>query len=198
MGIDNVPFGNSIFQIKNFTDGRETPQRRYRHCLLQLRKKEQAMKECYFRRRRFEIDLEGIEEKLISTQGYEKKRLEIDLEEKKYQLDSEINLIEDCVVEIATYRDLLKDLPEYTREEFEEAEQGYWEKRFIATARRELTSTGYISTQTIEALENVGIIVKKDKDNKLIYERRVQNDILHISEADSIRDKTNNPKINAS
>ena len=42
MGIDNVPFGNSIFQIKNFTDGRETPQRRYRHCLLQLRKKEQA------------------------------------------------------------------------------------------------------------------------------------------------------------
>ena len=167
----NVPFGNSAFQILNFTAGKETPQRRYRHCLLQLNQKLNILKECEFRRKRHDIDIDEFEEKISSAKGFEKQRFEIDLEEKKYHLDNEVKLIEDCMIEIAVYKQILKDLPEFTREEFEQAEQEYWEKRLMDNARREVTASGSIAVQTIESLENIGIVIGKNKAGQIVYEK---------------------------
>lgn len=194
----NMPFGNSVFQIQTFTDGKETPQRRCRHCLLQLRQKEQTMKECWFRQRRAEIDINEIKEKIQSAQGYEEQRLQIDLEEKQYQLDSETKLIEDCVVEIATYRKILEQLPKYTREEFEAAEPEYWGKRIIGDARREVVSSGCLSPQTIESLENLGFKISRNKEGCLVYTKENNNDISHLGEAGSLGNETDNSQTNAS
>ena len=166
----NVPFGNSVFQIQNFTDGKETPQRRYRHCLLQLNQKYNALKECEFRRRRHDIDIEEINEKLLSAKGFEKQRLEIDLQEKQHYLEIELKLIEDCVIEVAAYNQILDDLPKFTREEFEAAECTYWRERLLGDARRELISTGTISCQIISSLENIGFRIGKNKDGQITYE----------------------------
>ena len=170
----NVPFGNSAFQILNFTAGKETPQRRYRHCLLQLNQKLNTLKECEFRRKRHDVDILEIKEKLKSVEKFDKQRLEIDLEEKYYYLDIEIKLIEDCFIEIAIYKQMLETLPNFSREEFEEAEQEYWEKRLTNDARREIIASGTIAPQTIEALENIGLIIGKNDKGQIIYEKKKQ------------------------
>lgn len=185
MDMYNVPFGNSVFQIRNFTNGGETPHRRYRHCLLQLNQKHRAMKECEFRRRRLDIDIAEINERIETAEGFEKQRLEIDLEEKQYYLTAEIKLIADCAIEIAAYEQILKTLPQFTREEFEQNEQKYWEKRLLENARREMIATNSITTQTIESLEQIGFIIGRNEKGQITYNRRENNDILHISAANN-------------
>ena len=179
----NVPFGNSIFQIQHFTDGKETLQRRYRHCLLQLDQKLRALKECKFRRKRLEIDIEEIVEKLTTSISYETKRLQVDLEEKKYYLEIEAKLIEDCLIEVAVYKKILSGLPEYSREEFEASEPEYWGKRLLNDAQREVTSMGYVTVQTIQSLENIGIKVGRNEKGQIAYTKgEKNNDFLRLNQ----------------
>jgi len=177
-----IPLGNSIFQIQNFiVTG--TSERKLRTCLLQLRQKETALKECVFRRRRYEIDLKELNEKLLVATGYERERLQIDVEELNFKLDSEIELINDCVIEIAVYRRLMEDLPKATRLDFENAEYEYWKERLLNDARREMTSTGSVSKGTIESLENMGIRVGRDTNNQLACEISTkQNNSLYLDD----------------
>lgn len=164
----NVPLGDSSFQIQNFI-AVGTPERKFRTCSLQLRKKQQALKECEFRRKRKLIDIEEIELKLKKAKGFEKRRLEIDLEEAQYGLESEVELIEDCIFEIKLYERILEDLPQVTRKDFEEAEYDYWKERLLRDAKHELASLGTVSKGTIDALEQIGIVVNRDNVGKLMF-----------------------------
>ena len=165
----SVPFGNSVFQIMNFTAGKETPQRRYRHCLLQLSQKLNVLKECELRRKRIDIDIAELEENILKTKGFDKQRLKIDLEEKLFHLDNELKLIEDCAIEVNTYKHILNDLPEFTREEFELGEPKYWEARLLGDAKQEMLSTGSVNVQTISSLENMGISMNRNEQGQLTY-----------------------------
>ena len=165
----NVPFGMSVFQIKSFNRGQETPERLYRNCLLQLNQKLMALKECQFRRQRYEIDLEEIEEKLKTAEGFEKRRLEVDREEKIYKLEQEIKLIEDCCIECATHAKILEQLPEFTREQFESAEGTYWESKLLNDLRREVLSIGHVGKDTLESLEQIGVAVGRNEQGQIAY-----------------------------
>lgn len=186
----DVPFGNSVFQITNFTDGKETPERRYRHLLLQLHSKQRALKECEFRRRRADIDIAEITEKLDTATSFEKQRLEIDLEEKEEQLEAEIKFIEDCLIEVHAYKTMLKDFPAFTRQEFEAGEQGYWEQRLLGDARREFIASGTVSPGVQSSLENIGILVGKNRAGQLTYTKgEKQDDRLRINETNSNKEQ---------
>lgn len=166
----NVPFGNSVFQNKTFTDGKETQERRYRHCLLQINQKLNALQECQFSRRRAEIDILEIEDKKTMSAGFDKDRLEVDLDEQKYHLNIQEKLIEDAIIELKTYSDELDRLPDFTREEFELAEYGYWNKRLLGDAQLEVASSGSVSVGTIESLKKIGINVGKNKHGQIAFQ----------------------------
>jgi len=163
-----VPFGNSCFQIQNFIGNQESTERSYRHILLQLDAKNKAMKECYFRRKRKEILIREITEKIETASGFDKERLLVDFEEAEFYLEEEIKLIEDCVIEIKMYEKLLEGLPDFSREDFENSEMGYWKKRLFADAERELLSSGSINTGTLQSLEKIGVTFQKDEKGRLI------------------------------
>lgn len=164
-----VPFGNSLYQIENFTAGKETPERRRRNLLLQIDKKIQALSECSFRRRRCEVDIAEINEKIQTATGFPKERLLIDKEEKESQLDSELKLIEDAMIELTAMDKMLATLPEINREQFEANEKKYWRARLLSDARREYISTGTISVGTITSLEETGLVVGRNETGKIIY-----------------------------
>jgi len=172
--MNQIPFGSSIFQIVNFTANQESDERSYRHILLQLDSKNKAMKECYFRRKRIEIDLKEIEEKLLKATGFEKERLEIDQEEKEFSLNEEIKLIEDCIVEIKAYEYLLSKMPEFTREDFENSEYNYWEKRLINQANMEINTSGNISLGVMESLRKIGCNLKRDENGSILVLKSTQ------------------------
>lgn len=159
--IRQVPFGNSVFQIQHFVADQHTPERLYRSVLLQYTEKMKTLKLCSFRRRRFEIDIEEAEEKLKSTTGYDAKRLKIDIEEKQFGLEQELKLIEDCMIELKVYEDIINGLPEFTREEFEKNEPLYWKKRLLHDAELECNATGTLSVGTLQSLDRLGVKFRK-------------------------------------
>ena len=169
LDFDSVPFGNSVFQITQFIINQETPERRYRHCLLQLYQKYSTMYETQFKIKNLEIDIAEIKEKIKSSTSFTRDRLLVQLEEKQYKLKHMSTLINDCLIEIETYTKILEKLPKLTREEFEAGELKYWRKRFIMDAKNEYISTNTISVSTIKALQSVGISIKKTSDNQLVY-----------------------------
>ena len=174
----NVPFGNSVFQIEHFSRGAETPTRTYRNCLLQLHQKYKALKECEFRRKRLEIDIDEIKLKFETATDFEKRRLEIDVEEKQFNLDEEIKLIEDCIVEIKTYENILNQLPDFSRTDFEKAEGVYWEKKLLNDARLQIMSLGYIAQDTQQSLKQIGINVERSEQGQIVFQKvgEVKND----------------------
>lgn len=189
----NVPFNSSIFQILHFGRGQETPERTYRNCLLQLNQKIDALQACKFRRERTDIDIEEIKDKLKTANGFERKRLEIDLHEKQFQLENEKKLIEDAIIEVNTYKYILKSLPEFTREEFEKAEPGYWKERLLADARREIISNGYVGKDTIMSLEQIGFDVGKNEKGQFAFQDKSVlnkgdkiNDILCLNQTNKL------------
>ena len=171
--MENVPFGNSHFQNSFFTDGQEAPERRYRHVLLQLNKKIQALKACEFRRQRLDLDLEELDEKIDGLKLTElpgtditrsRRRLEIDKAEKEWGLKSELQLIKDAMVEVETYLKMLQGLPKPTRQEFEQGELKYWRQRLEGDARRELVEKSTVGVGTLKALEQIGIVPEGRND----------------------------------
>ena len=180
-----VPFGNSAFQIIHFTAKHETPERSYRSILLQLDSKNKVMQECYFRRKRREIDIREINEKLKTTISFDKERLEIDLEEAEYGLEAEIKLIEDCVFEIKVYEKLLEDLPEFTRENFENGERNYWKLRLIRQADLEFKTTGNVGTGTLDSMDRIGCFVQRNETGQLMVYDTIDGQIEDKNEKDN-------------
>ena len=175
-----VPFGMSIYQILNFSE-QISPERKYRHILLQIDRKLKALKECEFRRRRLEIDLRELYNKYDSSTLYEKDRIQIDIEEKEYNLESEKKLIEDAAIELQAYENILNSLPQFTREQFEQAEHDYWRQRLLNDAKREQLSSGSVSVGTLHSLEQTGLKIGRNPQGQLSYEEDTANDILRIS-----------------
>lgn len=168
----NVPFGESVFQINKFNRGQETPERLYRNCLLQLDKKIRALYECKFRRRRIEVDIAELKSKLHKANSFDKQRHEIDIEEKEYQLDNEIKLIEDAFIEVETYKQILKTLPVFTREEFEKGEGEYWKRRLLGDMKNEVFSIGHVNQDTIKSLGQIGIVVGRNEKGQIAYSEK--------------------------
>lgn len=170
---ENVPFGNSQFQNEKFSSNQETPERKYRHALLQMDQKINALKECEFRRRRLEIDIRELEEKRPTRTGFELDRIDIDIEEKQWALNNEIKLINDAIIEVGTfykiYKELKAQLPTITRESFEAAECGYWKSRLTNEATREALCDGRVSTGTMQSLLSVDIIVGRDAKGRIAF-----------------------------
>lgn len=172
----DIPFGNSDFQIIHFVLDEFTPERAVRKVLLQLDKKQTALAEHKFRKKKRDIRRREIKKKLNKATAFTRERLELELEQINYYEEREKKLLDDCLHEIALYKNILKKLPSCNREQFEAAELGYWQKRLINDAKNEIIQNGRINKDTLSSLEKIGI--KPIKENNQIifknYEAKTQ------------------------
>lgn len=162
---DEIPFGNTHFQIVHFILNHESPERVYRQALLEIKKLYEALKAAQFRRRRLAIQIRQLEKKQATEKDSDEAELiGIDIEEKQHSAAMEDTLIKDAIVEIQTYYDAFKQLKAkfghlLTREEFEKSEATYWPPRLLRQAERDMMTMGRITQGNIEALGQIGLDV---------------------------------------
>jgi hypothetical protein len=128
----DIPFENSKFQTDNFViAGSITPARAYRSIGLRMMSKIEALREAKYSRKRMEIDIEELQEKIANpeTNKFERRRAELDIEQKLESLPYADKLINDAVVELNYLYEHFKALPKYSREEFESEESIHFEQR---------------------------------------------------------------------
>lgn len=155
--MDEIPFGNSEFQIKKFVLCHAGDARNYRQVLLEMKEKYEALKKCEFRRRKLFIKRERAEkERLETSDDFRKRELDIEMEEVDFELLLEDKLVKDALVELNFYYNTIKSLPKMQRKEFEEMEVGYWPLRLVQKAHEEFAATGGVGAGTLEALAQLG------------------------------------------
>lgn len=155
----NVPFGSSEFQNIYFSANQETPERKYRHLVLQMDQKINTLQHCKFNRDRIELAIEELEYKIHSCEpdSFEARKLKIDLKEKQWALNNEVKLIEDAIIELVTFYSMFKQLPSIDRLTFEKQEKVYWTERLLREAKASVLSTGSIEQGLSLALSHIGI-----------------------------------------
>ena len=157
-----IPFGNSKYQNLNFMLADQiTPARALRSCLLRLNDRINALRECYYSLRLEDIDIEEMQEKIESeeTGKFEKRRLEIKIEQKKVNRISTEKMINDCKVEINTLYNAYKKLPKQDRNTFEEEEHEHFTLKLSRDLELGMQFGGQKGTAT--SLDNIGISSKE-------------------------------------
>ena len=126
-----IPFGNSDFQNRKFVmEAQYTPERAYHALGHRLADRLQALNEARFSLQRREVDIEELQEKLAGDlPKFERRRLEIDLAEKQSNANYTAKMVNDALVEVDTLWTEAQKFPEFTREQFESAEQQHFEIR---------------------------------------------------------------------
>ena len=129
----DIPFGNSEFQITNFVvNSQLTPSRAYRAIGLTMSAKIRALKEAMYSIEKENIDIEEMRENLENeTNKFEKRRIEIDIQQKLDNRQYTQKLGNDAWKELKQLYKYFKVLPKFTREEFEKGEREYFEKSLI-------------------------------------------------------------------
>jgi hypothetical protein len=128
----DIPFENSKFQTEAFVIAAQiTPERAYRSIGLRMMSKLRALNEAKFAKMKQEVDIDEIDHKLKdpNLDTFERRRQEIKKQEilsGNYWSDK---LINDAIQELNILYGHFKKLPQFTREQFEQAEQLHFEQR---------------------------------------------------------------------
>lgn len=151
----DIPFGNSKFQIRNFViNSQHTPARAYRAIGLSASAKIRALKEALYGQKKEEIDIEEINEKIAdpSVNKFEKRRLQLKLEKKLEDKRYTSKLVNDALHELSELYSAYKQLPAYTRENFEKEEKKHFQ---LKLKKQALGIQG-----SLESLDNMGENIK--------------------------------------
>lgn len=132
----NIPFDNSQFQNENFIiNSAGTQERAYRSAALRLQNRLEALKHAHFTERKTAVKLKQLERKLETEQDdLECELIRIEIEEILSGKAYSDKLVNDAIVEANQLYQFISSCPEYTREDFENAERKYFEKKLSEDA----------------------------------------------------------------
>lgn len=146
-----IPFDNSQFQNEHFVlNASLTKERAYRAAALKLQSKLNALIEAGFQRRRDNIEIQKLQRSIEKeTDELEKELLQISIDEIKAKMFYKEKLAHDAMVEANQMLEFINSCPEYSRQDFENAERNHFEVRLT----KELQGI----TGAAKSLEDMGI-----------------------------------------
>jgi hypothetical protein len=172
----DIPFSNTDFQCENFVIANAiTPARAYRIIGLQIQSLLEAMRETKYQEQLKEIEIMESEEKINdpSISKYEKMREQIKLEKLKQPSIWHKKMVNDSIRQLNLYYSHFKKLPRYTREQFEQQEQIYFEQSqrrqmLGITGAKEAIMNMIDDKKTIEQFEKAWAELPENDKHKLL------------------------------
>ena len=125
----DIPFENSQFQTEHFViNAQLTPERAYRAIGLRMHNRLRALREAQFSRMREDVDIDELRAKLSlsETNKFDRRRFEIDIQQKLSNRAFTEKLINDAIAELNVLYHHFKRLPHYTRQQFEAGEREHF------------------------------------------------------------------------
>jgi hypothetical protein len=125
-----IPFGNSKYQMDSLVANEQTPERAYRHLLINFQKRYNDLKICSIGRRKAQNKVKQFQKQLeTETDELKKEAILLDIEEITCCWEAENKLAEDCITELKYMQSMIEQLPAYTNEQFENGEASHFKLR---------------------------------------------------------------------
>lgn len=143
----DIPFENSQFQTEHFViNAALTPERAYRAIGLRMSNRLRALQEAKFSRLREDVDIDELRAKLEDTELsiFDRRRAEIDIQQKLSNRNYIDKLINDAIAELNVLYFHFKRLPKFTREQFEANEKAYFKE---SLSRQVIGIVGAVESQ---------------------------------------------------
>jgi hypothetical protein len=126
----DIPFGNSKWQMDSLIAAEQTPERAYRHLLINFQKRFNDLKSCSINRRKAENKVKQIQRQIEKeTDELILEELSLEIEEITCGWEYENKLAKDCVVELEYMNSMIEKLPRFTKDEFEAGENEHFKLR---------------------------------------------------------------------
>lgn len=134
-----IPFENSNVQTDNIINSSLTPERAYRMLGLRFVKRWHDLKICSIERERQQAEVESLLGRAASTSDeFERRDLKLQADKIMATWGYEDKLAQDCKAELLHIIKRLKQLPAYTREDFEKAEPVWLEMKKNGETSRDI------------------------------------------------------------
>ena len=170
----DIPFGNSQFQIENFVVASQvTPERAYRAIGLYMQDKLKALEEAKYNRMKEDIDIDELKHNINQPNfsSFDKRRFQLEIDKKLNDRIYTDKLINDAIKELNVLYKHFTALPKFSREQFENAEEGY----FLEKLNRDLHGL----TGPQESKHNMLV-------DKKVFDQIVANNLLENKNIDNI------------
>lgn len=136
----------SDYQIRKFVVGEhETPERQYLQVVTEIQRKVSSLRRAVIDRRKKEAQLR------TETNEDEKEILQIDLDDMNFAITGAMR-------EFNTLYGIYQGLPQFTAQELQDAEEGYWIRRLIRQSQVDIDSFGQVGPGNMDALRQAGIV----------------------------------------
>lgn len=136
----------SDYQIRKFVVGEhETPERQYLQVVTEIQRKVSSLRRAVIDRRKKEAQLK------TETNEDEREILQIDLDDMNFAITGAMR-------EFNTLYVIYQSLPQFTAQELQDAEEGYWIRRLIRQSQVDIDSFGQVGPGNMDALRQAGIV----------------------------------------
>lgn len=136
----------SDYQIRKFVVGEhETPERQYLQVVTEIQRKVSSLRRAVIDRRKKEAQLK------TETNEDEREILQIDLDDMNFAITGAMR-------EFNTLYGIYQSLPQFTAQELQDAEEGYWIRRLIRQSQVDIDSFGQVGPGNMDALRQAGIV----------------------------------------
>jgi hypothetical protein len=156
--LGDIPFGQSDFQNLHLQLKQDNTTRTFRQVLLEMSDKFKALKECQYRRRRFEIKLLWLNRlhALLFFIPSLRRLVQVSIEENNFKVLLENKVLDDAIRTFNMYKKVYDEMPKPTRAEYDAEEVKYWQRRAIQQAEEDIQAMGTISQGNIGLLKKLG------------------------------------------
>lgn len=172
----DIPFGNTDFQCENFVIAASiTPERAFRTIGLQMHHILTNLRQVKYEETLQNIEIEQLKEQIENeeTNKYERKKAEAKLQLILANKNWSKKIVLDSIKQLEVYYKHFEALPKYTREQFEKAEQIYFEqsqRRIMLgiVGAKESIMNMVDDKKTIENIENMWNCLPAEKRQEML------------------------------
>jgi hypothetical protein len=129
----------------------DTPEQQYCQCVLELQIKYDNIRRAVLNRKKVEMDIAKLQEKIDDPYA------QIDLELRKIDLEEMDRATLGAVREFKCLYEMWETYPKYTREQIDNAQETYWNKRLSRQANHDILAGGRVGVGNQEALMQIGV-----------------------------------------
>jgi hypothetical protein len=148
-----LPQPRTDYVLQKFVIGKhETPEMQYAHCVLNLRLKYNDLRRAKINLEKIDYEIELYKKKAEKNRLYEFKWKEKEIDREDVE-DAVLGALRELQALYKTWKTFDK---KYTRNEINELQEEYWDKRIIGQANDDLMASGRVSVGNLQSLRHIG------------------------------------------